>query len=236
MAVVIVVILVALGAAVVLLRPVVRSRRLRARFGPEYDRIVAEVDNRRAAERELTERERRHAALELRELSPERRDYFTRAWATVQERFVDQPADSVGAADALLTALMSERGYPTEGFDQQVADLSVEHGATLGRYRTAHDIAVAHGEGKTTTEDLRTAIVYYRALFLELVDGTAKPATGTDRDAIAHEQVSTSDIDRAGVDAHPPKSDPAKATAGQQESTKNDAAHEGAARKKDAVA
>lgn len=36
------------------------------------------------------------------------------------------------------------------------------------RYRAAHEIAVRHSQRKATTEDLRQAMVHYRALFDEL--------------------------------------------------------------------
>ncbi|MFC6010271.1 hypothetical protein [Nocardia lasii] len=169
--VVVIVLAAVLVGAAFLIPPYLRRKRLRDRFGPEYDRTLEQSEGRRAAERELVQRERRHSSLELRELAPERRDEFTAAWARVQERFVDEPADAVREADRLVTTVMGERGYPTEGFDQQAADLSVEHAATLGHYRDAHDIAVKHADGRASTEDLRTAIVHYRALFLDLTNG-----------------------------------------------------------------
>lgn len=169
--VVAIVIVVVLVGAALLVPPYLRRKRLRDRFGPEYDRAVEHTEDRRAAERELAQRERRHNSLDLRELTPERQKEFAADWARVQERFVDEPADAVGEADRLVTTVMAERGYPTEGFDQQVADLSVEHASTLGHYRDAHGIAVQHANGKASTEDLRTALVHYRALFLDLTNG-----------------------------------------------------------------
>jgi len=64
---------------------------------------------------------------------------------------------------------MGERGYPTEDYRQQVADLSVRHGSTLDHYRTAHDIKGRHDESHATTEDLREAMVHYRSLFEDLL-------------------------------------------------------------------
>lgn len=169
--VVVIVIVVVLVGAALLVPPYLRRKRLRDRFGPEYERTVEQTADRRAAERELAERERRHSSLDLRELTPERKKEFAADWASVQERFVDEPADAVTKADRLVTTVMAERGYPTEGFDQQVADLSVEHASTLGHYRDAHGVAVKHANGQASTEDLRTAIVHYRALFLDLTNG-----------------------------------------------------------------
>ncbi|WP_410876035.1 hypothetical protein [Nocardia sp. A7] len=168
--VVVIAIVVVLAGAALLAQPYLRRKRLRHRFGSEYDHALEHTEDRHAAERELVERERRHDSLELRALTSERKHEFTEAWTSVQERFVDEPADAVREADQLITTVMAERGYPTEGFDQQVADLSVEHAATLGHYRDAHLIATKHAQGQASTEDLRTAIVHYRALFLDLTD------------------------------------------------------------------
>jgi hypothetical protein len=73
--------------------------------------------------------------------------------------------------------VMGERGYPTEGYEQQVSDLSVEHASTIDRYRQAHDISAQAEAKKASTEDLRQAMVHYRTLFTELLD------TGEDADA-----------------------------------------------------
>jgi hypothetical protein len=163
--VVILVVLAVVAVAVV----VGRRRRLRNRFGPEYDRAVAEQDSRSAAERELRERERRHAELEVRALPAEARQRYAAGWADVQARFVDDPAAAVGEADELVTRLAAERGYPTENYEDQLATLSVEHARTLGHYRDAHAISVKQSRGEATTEELRMALVHYRALFADLL-------------------------------------------------------------------
>ncbi|SOE07836.1 hypothetical protein [Streptomyces sp. Ag109_G2-15] len=171
----IVVVLALAAVAVSLMR---RRRHLRDRFGPEYERTVEESDGRRAAERELREREKRHDALDIKPLPPVSRDRYTREWSSVQEEFVDRPQDAVHDADRLVTSLMHERGYPTEGFDQQMKDLSVEHGRTLEHYRAAHEVESLSTHSRATTEQLRGAMVHYRALFDELLTdgGRAQPA------------------------------------------------------------
>jgi hypothetical protein len=146
-----------------------RRQALRRRFGPEYDRMIAERDNRQEVERELRERERRHAELELRPLSAESRATYAAAWEEVQVRFVDSPNDAVRAGDELVTRLIAERGYPTGDYDEQIAHLSVEHARTLGHYRDAHDIHLRNERGEATTEDLRQALVHYRELFADLL-------------------------------------------------------------------
>ncbi|MFI7675921.1 hypothetical protein [Actinophytocola sp. NPDC049390] len=142
-----------------------RSRRLRDRFGSEYDRHLENTQKRRVAERELTEREKRHAKLSLRPLSDTARTHYAEQWTRVQEHFVDAPAEAVAGAEDLVHLVMRERGYPMEGFDQQAADLSVEHGDVVDGYRAAHEI---RGR-QATTEELRTALVHYRTTFRELL-------------------------------------------------------------------
>ncbi|HZN73705.1 MAG TPA: hypothetical protein VFC00_18710 [Micromonosporaceae bacterium] len=164
--VIVVVVVLFLAVGVVFLS---RRRALRARFGPEYDRVVSEQDGRGAGERELRERERRHTELDLRPLDPSSRERYAGAWEEIQVRFIDAPDQAVGKADVLVTELIAERGYPTGGFDQQVADLSVEHARLLGHYREAHDIHQANERGEAPTEQLRQALVHYRTLFADLL-------------------------------------------------------------------
>jgi hypothetical protein len=147
----------------------IRRRNLQQRFGPEYDRMVSQTGSRSAAEKELLARQRRHAELDLRPLSAESRRRYLRQWEEIQARFLDAPDQATRAGDELLTRLVAERGYPTDDFDEQVAELSVEHAHTLGRYREAHDIVQRHERGEASTEQLRQALVHYRELFAELV-------------------------------------------------------------------
>jgi hypothetical protein len=145
-----------------------RHQSLRRRFGPEYRRLAKE-EGPVAAERELRGRERRHATLQLRELDDETRERYRAAWTEVQTRFIDAPERTMGAADELVTRLVADRGYPTGDYDDRVAHLSVEHARTLDNYRTAHDIHLRHERGEADTEELRQALVHYRALFADLL-------------------------------------------------------------------
>jgi hypothetical protein len=147
-----------------------RTQHLREQFGPEYRRTVAERGDRRDAETELRERERRREELEIRPLEPAARERYLAEWRAVQARFVDDPEGTIGEADALVTAVMRERGYPIEDFEQRTADISVDHPEVVENYRAAHRISLASAEGRATTEDLRRATVHYRALFEELLD------------------------------------------------------------------
>ena len=167
------IILVAVVVAVVVLAgfawAAYRRRELRKRFGPEYDRVIADTNNRAAAERELRDRERRYASLALRPLLPQSQQRYAAAWSDVQARFIDSPHQAVDAADDLVTQLVAECGYPTSDFDDQLATLSVEHATTLGHYRDAHEISLRNQRGEATTEELRQALVHHRALFTELL-------------------------------------------------------------------
>ncbi|QXJ26189.1 hypothetical protein AGRA3207_007808 [Actinomadura graeca] len=178
-----VVVIAALVAAAFLARNAARTRRLRRRFGPEYDRALEAHGGRAAAERELESREERHQDLDLHELAPQERERYREQWIRVQERFVDAPEAAVEQADELVTIVMGERGYPTRGFEEKVAHLSVEHGRTLEHYRLGRDISVRAKAKQASTEELRQAMVHYRALFEDLLsvpehERAATPATG----------------------------------------------------------
>ena len=157
------------------------SRRLRDRFGDEYDRTVEETGSRRTAEGELRERQKRRSKLDIKDLSPESRQRYQASWSQIQATFVDRPAQSVHEADGLIAAVMRERGYPVEDFEQQAADISVDHPNVVTNYRAGHAISMASDHDKASTEDLRQAIVYYRALFEDLV------GTSPDEDPAAEE-------------------------------------------------
>ena len=146
-----------------------RTQRLHARYGPEYDRTVADLGRRRA-EAELVHRQRRIEQLDIQPLTAEQRQRFAEEWRTVQARFVDDPATAVTQSDHLVEEVMKTRGYPVADFEQRVADLSVHHARLIEKYRSASEIALLHRRGEATTEDLRQAMVYYRALFEDLID------------------------------------------------------------------
>ena len=152
-----------------------RRRRLRQRFGPEYDRLVGERDSRLKAEAELAAREKRVRGLDIRPLNPAAQARYTNEWSSIQERFVDEPAQSVGDAQRLVMAVMSDRGYPTERDEQVMADLSVDHANTLDQYRSATTISQRAAEGAASTEDLRQAMIHYRALFRDLLGTPGEP-------------------------------------------------------------
>jgi hypothetical protein len=165
--------LIALGVLVVVLAAFAltrrqRSTRLRRGFGPEYDRAVAQ-DGRRSGEAQLRERIERREAYDIRELSADARARYVESWRHVQERFVDRPKEAIRDADQLVQQVMRDRGYPTDDFDQQAADISVDHPQVVAYYRAAHRTAEASGRGEASTEDLRQAMLHYRQLFETLM-------------------------------------------------------------------
>jgi len=185
----IVVAVIVVGAVVFGVMAVLRRRRLQQRFGPEYDRLVGERDSRREAEAELTERERRVQGLDIQPLTNVARASYAGRWTSIQEQFVDAPADAVSGAQFLVADVMTERGYPAEQRDQDqvLADLSVQHSDTLDRYRAAEEISGKAAAGTASTEDLRQAMVHYRALFADLLGAPAdsEPADQGPRPAVA---------------------------------------------------
>ena len=95
---------------------------------------------------------------------------FTRHWQLVQTGFVDDPSSALGDADRLVTAIMRERGYPVDDFEQQAADISVDHPTVVENYRAAHGIHLSQTNGAVDTEAQRQAFVHYRALFEQLLE------------------------------------------------------------------
>lgn len=176
---VIVVAVIVVAALVIASMVTVRRRRLQQRFGPEYDRVVAERDSKLKADSELAERERRVRDLGIQPLTDVARASYAAQWAGIQERFVDTPADAVAASQLLVAAVMTQRGYPTEHRAQVIADLSVEHAGTLDGYRAAEEISESAASGTASTEDLRLAMIHYRALFGDLLGSPADVGTGS---------------------------------------------------------
>jgi hypothetical protein len=166
-----------------------RTRTLRGRFGPEYDRAVEGSESKRSAESELAARADRRDQLEITPLSPGARERYTVEWQRVQARFVDDPEGAVRESDLLIQRVMSDRGYPMDDFDQRAADISVDHPLVVENYREGNRLARASSLGDGTTEDLRQAMRHYRALFDELLEEASDApvsrdtADGRDRQA-----------------------------------------------------
>jgi len=178
----IVVAVIVVAGVVISVLAVSRRRRLQHRFGPEYDRLVGERDSKLKAEAELTGRERRVRDLDIHPLTASARADYADQWAAIQAQFVDAPDKAVSAAQVLVVAVMGERGYPANDHDQILADLSVEHAGTLVGYRSAEQTSESAASGAASTEDLRLAMIDYRALFRDLLGEPADVGTGAATD------------------------------------------------------
>jgi hypothetical protein len=163
-----------------------RSQELRTRFGPEYERAIEAVGDRQVAERELRERVERRQELSIRQLDPASRQRYAEEWRRVQTRFVDDPREAVDAADELLTRLMRDLGYPDEGVEQRVADVSVDHAEAADAYRRGRQI-LGNARGQVATDDLRQGMVLYRKLFMDLLGEPAGAVVAADRAEAAGE-------------------------------------------------
>jgi hypothetical protein len=141
-----------------------RSQRLRQRFGAEYERVVSDTGDRAQAERALEERVERRRTLPIHDLDEATRVRYLEEWRVIQLGFVDDPRGALRRAEELITRLMRDRGYPVEDFDQQVADVSVDHAQEVGGFRRAHQLT-NDLDDKVGTDALREAMVRYRDMF-----------------------------------------------------------------------
>jgi hypothetical protein len=157
---------------------------LQGRYGAAYDAKVQEIGARKA-ESELDAREKRFHKAQIQDLSQADRDRYAALWQSVQSRFVDSPSEAVAEADRLVADVMRLRGYPAADFEQRLADVAVGHPSLLEHYREACDIATRRESDGVGTEDLRRAMVHYRALFEELLGVPDRdPAEAADREAL----------------------------------------------------
>ena len=171
---IVIVIALIVGAAVIAVSTgQLRRARMRRQFGPEYDRLVKQLGSKKA-EAELSARRRRAEALGIRPLSAKLQGGYSGDWTTVQERFVDAPAEAVSAADRLIWDVMRARGYPASERDTSLEALSVYHAGPFQGYRQVREVKLE----SATTEELRKALIRCRALFEDLV---GVPAGGLNR-------------------------------------------------------
>jgi hypothetical protein len=159
----IIIAVIVVAAIVVLGSAQLRRARMRRQFGPEYDRLAKEIGPRKA-DAELTARQKRVEALGIHPLSPEQQASYSGDWTAVQEQFVDTPAEAVGAAETLVWSVMRDRGYPADDRNASMEALSVYHARSLEGYRRTQELRI----DSATTEELREALIRYRALFEDL--------------------------------------------------------------------
>ncbi len=146
-----------------------RTRRLKERFGPEYERTVNEIGDKRQAENELDARLAHVNTLKIRPLTAEEVNRYTLEWQNTQTEFVDEPLSALQKADRLIRDVMKARGYPVEDFEQRAADISVDYPELVTDYRGMHLIAIKEQDDEVGTEEMRQAMVHGRALFENLI-------------------------------------------------------------------
>ncbi len=219
---IIIVVLVAI-LIVALIAAIIRvgaQRQLRQRFGDEYDRVVDEKGGRRAAAAELRRRQRSHAALELRDLTPEQIEGYRSRWSAAQARFIDDPVGAVRDAGELVTLVVTDRGYPAGDYDDRLSHLSVEHAPALPHYRAAHDVGERNDAGQATTEELRQAMVDYRATIDHLLGEGSLPAAANPSGADPGWAATSGDPATGPRNGNAPSADPR--TAGEAALTEED--------------
>jgi hypothetical protein len=146
-----------------------RTRRLQDQFGPEYERTLKKMGDKREAESDLEERLAHVNTLNIRPLTAEETNRYALQWQDVQREFVDEPLLSLQKGDRLIREVMKARGYPVEDFEQRVADISVHYPELVANYRGMHQIAIKDAPESASTEEIRKAMIHGRALFESLI-------------------------------------------------------------------
>lgn len=188
--------LLVIGVGVMVARGASRRRQLRDRFGPEYDRTVQASGSSKQADATLRARAEERDKLSIRPLDNAQCERYELDWRQVQTEFVDAPARSLGRADALVTDVMVDRGYPMEEFDRQADLISVDHPEVVEHYRRAHGIFAESQAGQASTEELRQGFVSYRILFDELLEhGPSSPERDHENDVDPRSPLDASDND-----------------------------------------
>jgi hypothetical protein len=170
--IVVVMVLIAVVAALASRARRAKTEALRSRFGPEYERTIREHG--RKGEAQLAAREARVNGFKIRQLTVAERERFVAEWEALQMRFVDHPKTAVAEADEVVGSLMAARGYPATSFEQRAEDISVNHPQMVTHYRSAHAVAVRATGTEESTEEMRQAMIHYRALFDELIGEAAQ--------------------------------------------------------------
>ena len=146
-----------------------RSKKYTAKYGSEYDHTVKSLGGPTKAQTEMDKRQKRVDSLEIRSLSLPEREKYLSEWKAVQAKFIDQPGPATVEADHLIMEVMQLRNYPVADFEQRAADVSINYPELVSNYRLAREIAIKNEQHKADTEELRQALVHYRALFNELL-------------------------------------------------------------------
>ncbi|HYC61934.1 MAG TPA: hypothetical protein VEK79_20455 [Thermoanaerobaculia bacterium] len=145
-----------------------RTESLREQFGGEYDHAVSEAGNRKRAERELVARTQEVEKHDIRSLNASERERYRGDWQRVEQHFIERPTTAVVEADELVADIMRVQGYPMGDFAKHAAHLSVKHPRVVEHYRAGHRV-MEGAPGSASTEDMRQAMLHYRALIEQLL-------------------------------------------------------------------
>jgi hypothetical protein len=148
----------------------IRSRRshLKERFGPEYQRVVADAGT-GTGERRLAKLEAERSALTIRPMPPAARDRYLEQWRHAESRFVSDPRDAARTAESLVLRALEERGYPRDDDGARLAALvAVDHPEVADRYRHGHAM-LDNVDGDESTENLRKAMLDFRSVLEEVL-------------------------------------------------------------------
>jgi len=167
---VLIVIVIAVSIVLPMLARRKRVKQLQSHFGAEYDHTVETLGDEKQAHRELENRQKHVASLDIHPLSAKERERYTADWIAVQSKFVDEPGQAIVDADRLIMEVMQLRAYPISDFEQRAADVSVSYPELVSNYRAAREIALKNEQHQASTEELRQALIYYRSLFEELLE------------------------------------------------------------------
>ncbi|MFE2721813.1 hypothetical protein [Kitasatospora sp. NPDC059327] len=161
---IVVVAVVAAAALFAVLAPRLRSHRLRARFGPEYDRAVLAHDGDvRAAEHDLTDRVALRRRVKTVPVEAADRDRYLAELRGLQALFVEDPRQSAVRTARLLDSLLTDLGYPGEDRPEL---LSVDHATRVPAYRDARRTLDDPG---ADSEELRRSVIAARDLVVALL-------------------------------------------------------------------
>jgi len=151
-----------------------RSVELRSEFGPEYGRAV-EAREQKGGEDELRARKNRVRRLVLRPLGEDDRRRLNAEWRNTEAKFIDSPNEAVRGADALVEEVLRLRGFPSADFDQQPADISVDHPFAVEHFRAARQVwRNGDRSPEVDTEGLRQAMRHYHLVLAELVSASTE--------------------------------------------------------------
>jgi hypothetical protein len=152
-----------------------RRKRLRRRYGAEYEHTAQHAGSRRRADQELVAREEARQRYEVRDLEPGERQRFSARWEALQASFVDDPWAAVRGVDELMTEVAVTKGYPDDG--GALAGPSVDHPRSVDRYRTAAG-AVEDAGADAGTEHLRHTVLAARDVFETMLGSTETSGPG----------------------------------------------------------